>query len=844
MVFITGAAFAQAPVNDSIQNAVDLTVVSQYCSTDAQYTSVNATFQEAGLPPGWGSQGKDVWFKFTATQTDVNINVTGNSTGGGSTGGTLSSPLIALYTVNSTFNSDTIIVGSLTKSNSVTSFYKGGLELGKTYYIRVSAENNNTGTFRLCVNNYSPPVMPGNNCGTASFLCSKQPFTQTNVVGAGTNTRETVGTCLGGTDSNKAWYKWQVANDGTLTFVITPTVNTDDIDWVLYDFGTSNTCDLNTSIRCAAGHGVDNSGCPTEPLYYKTGLNMTETDLTEAGGCGQGQNGFVKYIDAVAGHYYGLLINNFTNAADGFTLSFGGTAEFVGPKAKFDVSVASPCTPAQTYTFTNQSSNYSSYIWTFGEGATPARLTGSQATTALVTYSTLGKKTAVLQVTTGQGCVVVYDTTFNVGIKPPKPVIDTTRKSYCNLDTMTLSTQVKPNYTYLWTGPNNFSSTLPTVSLVLNSNSQIGSYVLTTTQFGCKSDTSAVVIVSIGSGPVVDFDITPNNLCTPQQSFTITNKSKNYSTLQWDYGTNANTPTVINSNTVNVTYSTYGTKTVTLSATDTKGCTNILAKTLTNPLKPATPVISKSKSLYCIGDSITLSVSAQAAGTTYAWSGPNNYTSTNAVAKIPATATASGTYTLIITQAPCSSDPATFVVNASDIIPNPIASFTTAPTIPSTVYYPDGVTFVNTSTNADSYLWSFGDGTTSTDVNPVHYYSKKGDYTVTLTATNQGTCNNSISKGKILLRYHVTIFIPNTFTPNNDAINDDFRIKMVGIKTYHLQIFNRFGIRLFESTNLTDYWKGTYNGSPVPVGTYYYLIDLVTLNDDKLTESGPVTVIR
>ncbi len=729
------------------------------------------------------------------------------------------------------------------KGSGVTSFYKGGHTIGKVYYIRVSAENNNTGTFRLCINNYTPPVSPGNDCATASFLCSKQSFTQTNVVGAGNDAHESAGTCLLGDESNTAWYKWQVANNGTLTFVITPTVNTDDIDWVLYDLGTKDTCNLSKPIRCAAGHGVDNTGCPNEPLYYKTGLNMTEVDSTEAAGCGQGQNGFVKYIDALAGHYYGLLVNNFTSGNNGFTLSFDGSAEFVGPKAAFKVAVSNPCTPAQVHTFTNSSTNYASYTWSFGEDATPASISGSQASTVNVTYSTPGKKTAVLQITSGEGCVVETDTTFIVGFKPPIPTINSLKPKYCLLDTMVLSTPAHTNYSYQWSGPGNFTATGSTIKVPLSAYNLAGNYTLQVTEFGCTSDAASYPL-SIGTIPVDDFTITPVNLCTPQQSFNITNNSSSYVSLQWDYGADANAPTVVNANTVNVTYSTYGVKTIMLTATGNTGCITVLSKTLTNPMKPATPVISKDKPLYCIGDSISLSVPAQAAGTTYAWSGPNNYSSTKAVAKIPVTAAAAGTYTLVITQGLCSADPATFLVNATTIIPVPVASFTAVPTIPSTVYFPNGVTFTNTSTNADSYLWDFGDGTTSTDVNPVHYYTAKGDYTIKLTATNQGTCNNSVSKGKLLLRFYVSIFIPNTFTPNADAINDDFRIRMVNIKSYHLQIFNRFGIRLFETSTLTDYWKGTYNNSPVPVGTYYYLIDLVTFNDDKLKESGSVTVIR
>jgi gliding motility-associated-like protein len=840
-LFICGAVRAQAPANDNPDNAILVPIVKSFCSNDGAYTSSGATSFFTN------DTNKDVWFKFTAVAFDVSITVTANGTA------PLNSPGIDLYTYDANTTTYTNIVGSPANGGIVTTYYKGALTIGQTYYFRVYGRSNNTGTFKLCINNYNPVLQVGQDYVTASVLCSKASFTQTGVTGAGANNRESAGTCLdysgghgGSIEANTAWYKWTAANNGTLTFTITPTVTApiaDDIDWVLYDLGTTgdpaNVTAAN-AIRCDASRGVD---CVSpQPIYYKTGLRAGETQTSEPAGCNIAFTGYDKPVDMIQGHVYALLINNFSNGNNGVTIDFGGTGEFVGPTSAFTVVGGVPCTAGQVFTFTNQSANYSTLRWTFGENATPATATGVGP--FLVTYSTPGQKTAVLEAIGGQGCIIVSDTTFTVGVTPPKPTIDTVKKSYCLLDTMILSTPTKLNYTYQWTGPNNFSSTLTTVSVPLTAYSQAGKYVLQVTQFGCASDTASIAVVSIGTKPVDDFTITANNLCTPQQSFTIVNNSTNYTSLQWDYGSGANAPTVINANTVNVTYNTYGVKTVTLTATGSKGCVTVLSKTLTNPMKPATPVISKDKPLYCTGDSIALSVPVQAAGTTYLWAGPNNYTSTKAVAKILARAAAAGTYTLVITQGLCSSDAATFVVNTVDIIPVPVASFTANPSIPSTVYFPNGVTFTNTSTNADSYLWSFGDGTTSTDVNPVHYYQKKGDYTVTLTATNQGTCNNSVSKGKISLRYNVIIFIPNTFTPNDDAVNDDFRIKMVGIKTFHLQIFNRFGTRLFESTNLTDYWKGTYKGSAVPVGTYYYLIDLVTLNDDKIKESGSVTVVR
>ncbi|MBW4888859.1 gliding motility-associated C-terminal domain-containing protein [Mucilaginibacter sp. HMF5004] len=839
-LFLSCAAFAQAPVNDAPTNATLLPIVKSYCSNDGEYTSVKAT------PFFTNDTNNDVWFKFTAVAFDISITVTAS----GPT--PLAFPDVTLYTYDgvSTYSD---IKGSPANGGIVTTYYKGGLTIGQTYYFRVfGAHNSSTGTFKLCVNNYNPILQVGQDYTTASILCSKESFTQTGVSGAGANNRESAGTCLdysvngGSIEANTAWYKWTAANNGTLTFTITPTVTApvaDDIDWVLYDLGPTGSAANVTAanaIRCDASRGVD---CISPmPNYYKTGLRTGETQVSEPAGCNINFTGFDAPVDMIQGHVYALLINNFSNGNNGVTLDFGGTGEFVGPTSAFKVTGGIPCTSGQIFTFENKSVNYAKLQWTFGENATPATATGNGP--FFVTYSTPGQKTAVLEATGAQGCIIVADTTFTVGVTPPKPVITSVKKEYCLRDTMILSTPAQLNYTYLWTGPNNFTSTASTVSIPLTAYNQAGKYVLQVTQFGCASDTASIAIVSIGTKPVDDFTITANNLCTPQQSFTIVNNSTDYTSLQWDYGADANTPTVINANTVNVTYSTYGVKTVTLTATGSQGCITILSKTLTNPMKPATPVISKDKPLYCIGDSITLSIPAQAAGTTYAWSGPNNFTSTKVSPKILATTAAAGTYTLVVTLGLCSSDAATILVNSTDIIPVSVASFTANVAIPSTVYFPDGVSFTNTSTNADSYIWDFGDGTTSTDVNPVHFYTAKGDYTVTLTATNQNTCNNAVSKGKILLRYKVIIFIPNTFTPNNDGINDDFRIKMIAIKTFHMQIFNRYGVKLYDSTVLTDYWKGTYGGSPVPVGAYYYVIDLVTFNDDKLKESGSITVLR
>ena len=117
------SAFAQ-PANDSYEKAIPLTEPTK-CSADAAYSNINATDEgTVGTGSQWpaGETGRDVWFKFTAIAFDITITVTGNSTGGGSSGGTLRDPLVAMYTIEKTGTTTNYssLVGSLAAGNSIS----------------------------------------------------------------------------------------------------------------------------------------------------------------------------------------------------------------------------------------------------------------------------------------------------------------------------------------------------------------------------------------------------------------------------------------------------------------------------------------------------------------------------------------------------------------------------------------------------------------------------------------------------------------------------------------------------------------------------------------------------
>ena len=192
-------------------------------------------------------------------------------------------------------------------------------------------------------------------------------------------------------------------------------------------------------------------------------------------------------------------------------------------------------------------------------------------------------------------------------------------------------------------------------------------------------------------------------------------------------------------------------------------------------------------------------------------------------------------------------DSTTFL-NALVVNPVPTASFTYSPN-PVTMFSTQ-VQFTNSSTGADIYDWSFVDGepSTSTAENPSVLFPDgvTGEYDVTLTVTSEHGCIDSTQQ-TVIVYPEVLIYAPNTFTPDGDEFNQDWRVYMEGIDVFdwNIQIFNRWGQLVWESDDINIGWDATYQGKLVEDGTYVWIIrtkDL--LNDNKYTFNGHVNVIK
>ena len=134
---------------------------------------------------------------------------------------------------------------------------------------------------------------------------------------------------------------------------------------------------------------------------------------------------------------------------------------------------------------------------------------------------------------------------------------------------------------------------------------------------------------------------------------------------------------------------------------------------------------------------------------------------------------------------------------------------------------------INLSEGGLTGYWDFGDGSRipyNPSANPSHLYQGDTDaYTISLFIRNEGNCSDSFSV-KICVLDTVTLFIPTAFTPNDDGSNDVFRIESGSISKINLQIFNRWGEKVFETDDPGKGWDGFYQGKLCPTDYFVYVV--------------------
>lgn len=158
------------------------------------------------------------------------------------------------------------------------------------------------------------------------------------------------------------------------------------------------------------------------------------------------------------------------------------------------------------------------------------------------------------------------------------------------------------------------------------------------------------------------------------------------------------------------------------------------------------------------------------------------------------------------------------------------------------------IQFYNNSNNADDFTWFFSDGGSTSQESPSYNFGDAtGPQTVTLIANNAGNCPDTLTK-TIDIKEVLIFYMPNTFTPDGDKFNQEFKpVFTSGFDPFdfEMQIFNRWGELVFQTNDHNIGWDGSYQNKLSKEGVYMYKLqfrDKVT--DNKTTKQGTVNLLR
>ena len=228
---------------------------------------------------------------------------------------------------------------------------------------------------------------------------------------------------------------------------------------------------------------------------------------------------------------------------------------------------------------------------------------------------------------------------------------------------------------------------------------------------------------------------------------------------------------------------------------------------------------------------------------TYQWTSSPIDISLNgqqSIANPVVTPTSTTTYTVVGTDTNTCKNTANVTVNTSLLpVPHIIATPNPVSVFSPIVHLMDG------NTSSTTWYWSLGDGATSNQANFYHTYSDQdtGSYLVKLIASNSFGCIDS-TEIWVIVRPDGTYYVPNSFTPNGDGLNDEFKIVGMGIEEFELYIYDRWGKLVFESKDVNYGWNGKTNNNDLPAGVYNYLVIYKDNVGIRRSKPGSVTLIR
>jgi gliding motility-associated-like protein len=369
---------------------------------------------------------------------------------------------------------------------------------------------------------------------------------------------------------------------------------------------------------------------------------------------------------------------------------------------------------------------------------------------------------------------------------------------------------------------------------------------VTTTSNGICAATSDQVKVNFENPPTAIFNANTVCLNVPTNFIdqSVNNSNGSLNSWAWDFG-DGQTSTL--NGTVSNVYSLPGTYTAELVVVDTYGCRDSTSRVVTVYPRPTVKFgvsrnCSGSSQNICFSDSSSVIAPSTLASTGFYWDfgGPGFSVTKDTCFIFPTEGKYSITHN-VSTVNGCTAA----LVQTLNITPPPRALFfylnNPQPSLASLV------DFIDSSSNSVGWFWDFNNGSTSNQQNPIVTYNANGNYTVSQTVTDQFGCKNTYTAVVRIFNViqEVAQLIPNVISPNGDGKNDFWRLDFVDVfyPNAEIEIFNRWGESIFRSTGYSNAWDGSYKGNPLPVGAYYYTLDLKDPNKPGVIK-GNITLIK
>lgn len=646
----------------------------------------------------------------------------------------------------------------------------------------------------------------GQTPSTAFPVCGTSVFEQKEVPECGANSLFVPG-CTGTgnalyANKNPYWYKFTCFESGSLGFIIKPKDATDDYDWQLYDITGLDPDEVYTNKNIiVSGNWAGNPG--------NTGTSMSGAPYIQCASSYDGNEPrFARMPNVIEGHEYLLLVSHYSDSQSGYDLSFeGGSAVITDPKQPDLLSLSNTCDAATIYIKTNKPIKCSSISVDGSDFFIPG--SGVQVITAQPVCDGFDTDSLILKldnplppgtynVTVREGTdgntlidncgnFIPEGNSLPIEIIPLQPTaMDSMVPVQCAPGELKLIFKKRINCNSVRPDGSDFRVTGPVP------------VTITGAQMDCDNDGLSNTITVLLSTPL-----------TNGGTYTLSLKN----------GTDGNAiidecgqETPVNS---------------------------FIQFTIKDTVSAA---FDFNLTQDCSKSDIQFFHDGDHGVTSWDWSLDYNGPSKLQNPRTIFPPFGDKTIRLIVSNGFCT-DSTTRIVSLGAELK---AIFETD----HIICPEDSLNIINSSTgNITSYLWTFGDGSSSEDISPVHktYQQLFSDrnYKITLTVTTALGCTDATS-AEVKVLMSCKIDVPNAFTPNGDGIND-YLYPLNAIKASGLvfRIYNRYGQLLFESNDWQSKWDGTFKGEPQEAAVYAWTLQYTNSDTgEKVFKKGSTVLIR